>query len=146
MEYSNMPPLEQAEWKAFVERSVRAGVVEREAERIAAEAIEAGVRLLPAPDSVTMPGGTLLELTDSALRVSSSTEKVGKWFASRHDGTWLNGWKSGEWSKWIGVEECIAKASGKVRSAIATLDATGERKASLTAERLAVTKMALSSG
>ena len=146
MEFSDMPVMERAEWEAFVERSVRAGVAHKEAERIASEAVEAGVRLLPAPDSVTMPGGTLIELTDSAVRLSTSTEKVGSWWAARHEGRWPSGWKSGEWSGWIGEEECLAKASAKVRAAIATLDATSARKAALSTERMAVTKQALSAG
>lgn len=143
MEISELSHLEQEEWRSFVERSARNGVAQEEAERIAAEALEAGVRLLPAPDSVSAPGGTVIELTPDSMRAATAVREIGQWFEGRHPGTWIGGWESGKWSGWLGEEECLAKASAKLRAAVATLDAAGARRAALTAERVALLRKAV---
>ena len=143
MDVSELSHLEQEEWQSFVERSERNGVARAEAERIATEAVEAGVRLLPAPDSASAPGGTVIELTGDSLRAATAVREIGQWFEGRHPGTWIGGWESGKWSAWLGEEECLAKAPAKLRAAVATLDAAGGRRAALTAERVALSRKAV---
>lgn len=144
MEFSeDLSHLERAEWESFLTRSVANGVARKEAERIAAEALEAGVRLLPAPDSVTAPGGTLVELSADSLRVSTADKRVADWFAARHDGIWPTGWQVDKWTNWLPYEACLSRASTKVRNAIATLDDATMRKAAVSAERLAILKRAV---
>ena len=131
---------EQAEWSGFRQRCLTAKLTETEADKLGEELRAAGVRLLPAPDSVSMPGGTTLAVSEGGLRFAADRADVSAWLEARHDNLWPTGWSPAAASREVSWQECYEKCSARLREAVERLDDPVRPKAALGAERIALAK------
>jgi len=96
------------------------------------------IRILPIPDSHTCPGGLLMEVLAKGIRCACADPQLADWLAKRHDNLWPGGWKTDDWSRYIGAEECLQVAPATIRDAIEEMPADQQRRAAISYERVVI--------